>query len=411
MKIDLILPTKIENDWKDYLKSIVSNSLLEIFEPIILDFIKELSSFILKDKSLRTYKELVAMAYWLRQKHILEIKNEFEKQTIGLYFKPRGVVLHFAPSNVDTIFVYSWLISMLMGNINILRVSQKNSEQFKILMNIINKILDKDKFLEIKKRTFIISYEHDDLITQELSSVCDLRVIWGGDETIKKIRSIPIPPNANELVFPDKFSISAFQSESINNLNDNEFNNLISSFYNDAYYFDQMACSSPKLIIWIGESKEIVKAKSKFWEKLELFVNQKNLQFDDSLEMTKMVTTFYYASNDNVKDITFDNKTNIHRIDIKNIDNSIKNAHCGGGLFLEAQRDSLLSILDLLDKKDQTLSIFGFSEDDIKSLFYSLKNKTIDRIVPIGQSLNFNNIWDGYNLPIYFSRQISIIYK
>ena len=38
----------------------------------------------------------------------------------------------------------------------------------------------------------IIRYENEDDTTKYLSSICDLRVIWGGDKTIAEIRKFPI---------------------------------------------------------------------------------------------------------------------------------------------------------------------------------------------------------------------------
>ena len=35
-------------------------------------------------------------------------------------------------------------------------------------------------------------------------------------------------------------------------------------------------------------------------------------------------------------------------------------------------------------------------------------NRGIDRVVPIGNALDFNSIWDGYDLVEQFSRKVSI---
>src|SRR5229473_1854189 len=38
---------------------------------------------------------------------------------------PRGLVFHVPPANVDTIFVYSWALSALAGNRNVVRISPR----------------------------------------------------------------------------------------------------------------------------------------------------------------------------------------------------------------------------------------------------------------------------------------------
>ena len=40
---------------------------------------------------------------------------------------PRGLVFHVPPANVDTIFVYSWALSALAGNPNVVRISSRSA--------------------------------------------------------------------------------------------------------------------------------------------------------------------------------------------------------------------------------------------------------------------------------------------
>ena len=58
-----------------------------------------------------------------------------------------------------------------------------------------------------------MTYEHNNQITEFFSKNCDIRVIWGGDNTINQIRSIAIKPTAIELSFADKFSIAIINSK------------------------------------------------------------------------------------------------------------------------------------------------------------------------------------------------------
>lgn len=45
---------------------------------------------------------------------------------------------------------------------------------------------------------------------------------------------------------------------------------IAKGFYTDTYYSDQNACSSPRLVVWMGNS--IKTAKEKFWNELEVLV-------------------------------------------------------------------------------------------------------------------------------------------
>ena len=50
---------------------------------------------------------------------------------------------------------------------------------------IIDEILELPNFIKLKKYISIITYDHEDEINAELSQISDLRIIWGGDDTIR----------------------------------------------------------------------------------------------------------------------------------------------------------------------------------------------------------------------------------
>ena len=45
------------------------------------------------------------------------------------------------------------------------------------------------------------------------------------------------------------------KADSIIKLNSKELGSLAEKFYNDTFYIDQNACSSPHLVYWIGKKK------------------------------------------------------------------------------------------------------------------------------------------------------------
>ena len=90
-------------------------------------------------------------------------------------------------------------------------------------------------------------------VTGYYSSICNARVIWGGNKTINNLRSVPIPANAKEIVFSDKYSICIINSDKLNKLKNTEIKKIAEKFYNDTFLFDQNACSSPHLILWLAK--------------------------------------------------------------------------------------------------------------------------------------------------------------
>ena len=56
------------------------------------------------------------------------------------------------------------------------------------------------------------------------------------------------------------------------------------------------------------------------------------------------------------------------------------------------------TISDLIKRNYQTLSYYGISKIDLMHFFKKNKPLGIDRVVPIGNTLDFSLNWDGYNL-------------
>ncbi|UCC79609.1 MAG: acyl-CoA reductase [Candidatus Zixiibacteriota bacterium] len=385
---------------------IFKEKILKPFDSNVLAFINEVSNLILKDPSFRRYPELVAMAFWMRKSNISKLKTDFETEKGDRLWSARGVVFHIAPSNVDTIFIYSWFLSMLVGNINIVRISSRLNEPVRVLIDLINKIANKEEYSEIKNRFLIIQYERNDEITGHFSSACDVRVIWGGDETIKRIRQIPLDPTATELIFADKFSFSLINADIFNSSDSKS--ELINNFYNDAYWFGQNACSSPRLVVWLGKADAIDKARKEFWSLLSVSVKKK-LENAPAVAVTKLVSECALAINSRGDVRMEESDTSlINRIFINDPDDIDREGHCGGGLFYEFKIEKLEELLKIIKPKDQTISVFGVSEEALRKLMENYRPPGVNRIVPVGRSLNFSSIWDGYNLLREFCREIDI---
>lgn len=385
---------------------ICNEIILKPFDDIILAFIKDVSDTILKDISFRKYPELIAMAFWMRISNVSRLKSDFLKLKGESLWLGRGIVFHIAPSNVDTIFVYSWFLSMLVGNINIVRISSRLNEPVKVLLDLINNIANKIEYSEFKNRFLIIQYEHNDEITGHFSSLCNVRVIWGGDETIRRIRQIRLNPTATELVFADKFSFCLIGAEAF--CSSAAKDKIMNNFYNDAYWFGQNACSSPRLVVWLGEANVVEKAREEFWNLLSVIVKMK-LENAPAIAVNKLVSECALAINSKgVLQMEKSDTSLINRIFINDPDDIDRENHCGGGLFYEYKIGNLEELHKIISPKDQTISVFGVDEKELRKLIYDCLPLGISRIVPVGRSLDFSSTWDGYNLLREFCREIEI---
>lgn len=366
------------------------------FSEETLLFFDALSISILKTPESKKFSDLVTFAFWCRKKHLLKFKNSKNNldSSLGL-----GLLFHIAPSNVALNFAYSLAIGLLAGNNNIVRISSKPFLQVQLLLKIMNQLLEND-FFSFRSKICIVQYEYNAEITGYFSSLADGRLIWGGDETIKNIRTSQLKPNGIDVGFYNRNSIAIINAD--NYLVHENKKYLAQYFYNDTYLNDQKACSSPSIIFWIGENKR--EAKAKFWSELTELVNEKYKilanQTIDKLEKFYEVALKYECQ----KIATSNELTT--RINLLEIDQDIFDYCCGNGFFIETDIESLIEILPVCSKKLQTITYFGLDAEAIKKTIIDNGVAGCDRIVKMGNALEFNTVWDGKDLIDTFSRKI-----
>lgn len=369
-------------------------------------FVDALSAELFRIPEARSYPELSALAFWMRRSSIVRLKEAHARRHEGHLSVARGTVLHFAPSNVDTIFVYSWFISLLCGNRNIVRLSTKVSVQTDLLVAAIGRVTARPEHAEIARRSLVVRYAADARTTALLSAHCDTRVIWGGDATVATIRQVPLPATATEIAFANKFSLGLFDAEGWVSASPEQKTRWIDGFFNDAYWFDQMACSSPRLILWIGNPEQVEQARDSFWPALEQKVREKGVSFGDVDYVNKRIAQDVLSIEANVS-IPAASGNDVARLWLE-VPALHADAHCGAGLFFESRIAHLGELRPLLSRKVQTVSYLGMHPDLLSAFVREAPVAGVDRFVPVGSALDFSNIWDGFDLMTVFTREITI---
>jgi hypothetical protein len=123
------------------------------------------------------------------------------------------------------------------------------------------------------KRICLVKYERSDEISSQLSKKADIRLIWGGDETVNQFQKYATSPRCIDLKFANRYSISIIDVNKLAKLSNNNLENIVNRFYNDSYTMDQKGCSSPQALIWIGKDKK--KIKDKFFNTLSKIADKK----------------------------------------------------------------------------------------------------------------------------------------
>jgi hypothetical protein len=404
--MEFLVPKSVPVTWQERVATMAGLQPLAPFADLTLDFVDSVSKWLLADRSTRAWPELLAVAHWMRKGHLLELRKSFaEDQRIRL---ARGLVVHFAPSNVDTIFLYSWFLSLLAGNANFVRVSRRRGPQLSHLLTVLEEVLAQPPFAVLRERNTVVSYDHDRATTTEICSRCAVRVLWGGDHTVNSLRQIPLSPLATELAFADRFSVAVFRAQAVSETSEEELLSFVRRFYNDTFSFDQLACSSPRLIAWTGTKDEITNAKQKFWTRFEQHVAEKQVSYPSVVGINRMTAAYAYAATGQAEAVTSATCAMPTRIQLRDSAQGFRELHCGGGLFLEKDLHALPDLAETLTAKDQTLSYFGYEPEDFTTLTQKLPARSLDRIVPVGRALEFSSTWDGVDLLHAFTRRVEI---
>ena len=388
----------------DKIENFIDKKSHKPFSNDVIDYLDSLSKILIKDSKAKKYPDVLTFGFFCRKSNLLSLKKKYLKR--GILRIGRGVLFHIAPSNVPVNFAFSLLSGMISGNLNIVRVPSKKYEQIDIILNAFEKLSKINDYKFFAERTIIVRYEKAHEITNVFSSICDVRIIWGGDNTINEIRKINLNPKSFDITFPDRYSFCIINSDKY--INDINKKNITSKFYNDTYLFDQNGCSSPHLLIWVGKNENIKKSKIIFWDNLNQYLKQK-YKSESSFIINKLLS--FYIQSVKLNDIKLEDSSNnlITRVTIKEPYKNIDQFKSYGGYFNEYNTKSLKEIDKIVNKKYQTLSYYGFSKNKLKSLIKLINPNGIDRVVPIGRTTDFSFTWDGYNLINVLSREIEVL--
>lgn len=394
----LTFPEKI--DWERY--SAYRSDVP--FSDEVIDFLNALSGALMKDGMSRLYPDVVTFAYFCRRANLLKLREQYVRE--GELRLGRGMLFHIAPSNVPVNFAYSLVAGLLAGNANIVRISSKTFPQVNLITNQLYKLRESGLHDDVAERIVLLRYERSSDAGAFLSSICSVRIIWGGDDTIQTVRRHPIPPRSFDVCFADRYSVAVIRPSAILTATGAEIERLAVQFYNDTYLFDQNACSSPHTIFWLEDGQSVVDAKERFWGAVhKLAVNKYQLQAVMSVD--KLTAFYRQAVGVNVRKTDMPDNV-VVRSELLELPEDTDRYRCSCGYFSEKTIASIDEIAPVVSIKYQTLSHYGFHESELRDFIIRNRLTGFDRIVPIGETTAFSLTWDGCNLIDTLSRTVTV---
>ncbi|WP_165046215.1 acyl-CoA reductase [Adlercreutzia sp. ZJ138] len=364
-----------------------------------LSLLALVSSKLMKDAEAKSYSDVMSFAFWCRRGNLAKKAADRSAFSHNL---GRGLAFHIAPSNVPVNFAFSWAFSLIAGNSNIVRVPSKAFPQIDIICRAIDSAmveLDDD-------RSIFVRYPSSGSATAALSAIADVRVIWGGNETVSRIRVMPSKPRCIDVAFADRFSIAYIDPTEVLRLDDSGLERLSLSFYNDTYLMDQNACSSPVTVVWKGDCLE---ARERFWTAVRSCA-ERLYQLQGAVATDKYVQLCRDAIDGRIKeDCEFNGYLDVVALDIHSIEREDLGAYrAKGGYFYELCVEEFEQVAPLLNRSCQTVTYFGVDPEKIREVVLACGMTGVDRVVPVGSAMDIDIVWDGMDLRAMMSRKVDV---
>ena len=371
----------------------------------VVDFLSALARRLLTPALARRFPELGSLGFFLRPAELRATARRLSTADGATVRVPRGLVVHFPPANVDTTFVYSWALSALGGNRNVVRLSRRSGAAADAILDALEETLA-DAHPAVAQTQRVVSYDRDDAVTAALSAAADARVLWGGDGSVTELRGVPSGPLCHDLAFPDRSSFAAVASAAWLGADEERRDAAAEAFVNDVFWFDQAACSSPRVVFWVGEESETADARADFVRRVLAAREQRGWPVDPAMSVRRRVLTYALAASGAATRVEQAGPATTHVV-LRDAADAPRE-WLGAGTVCHARVDTLPDLASVLVRKDQTLTHFGLSRDELLALVRATGGRGLDRVVPMGQALAFAAVWDGYDLVDELTRLVTV---
>ena len=386
---------------------IESATLYEPWRPFdhrVIKFLSSLSGHIMSNHAARLHPDLMTFGFWCRHSQLTSLQSQ---QSLLHTKIGRGVSFHIPPSNVPLNVAYSLAVGLLSGNTCIVRLPAPSLALDGFLESL-HSLAAKGTHDSVTRRIALVRFGHDDEVTSEFSMIADVRVIWGGDSTVRHIRSLPTKPRSVDISFADRVSLALIRSEAIANCSDQNLETVCTRFVADSLTFDQNACSSPKLVVWHGkDAVQTDLAAIRFWKKIDEVVNSSMPQEPVKVmgrftELCELIATTDVVSS--VQPLGLP----IVRIQLQEASGWHISSRLRFGTFAETSILELSDLVSLLNERVQTISYFGYEPAELRDSLTEQMLGQVDRIVPIGSALDFDLNWDGFSIIEMMTRSVRL---
>ncbi|MFI6792896.1 acyl-CoA reductase [Nonomuraea sp. NPDC050383] len=123
----------------DLVRDVTGGPGLSVGDDRVREFLVAVGRGLLRPAVARRHPELASLGFFLRPRELERAVGPASGEHVRV---PRGLVFHVPPANVDTVFVYSWALSALMGNRNVVRLSARAGVVAEVILGVLHEALD-----------------------------------------------------------------------------------------------------------------------------------------------------------------------------------------------------------------------------------------------------------------------------
>jgi hypothetical protein len=157
---------------------------------------------------------------------------------------PRGMACHWTAGHMPLLGMFSWAISTLVGNRNVIRLGPRSIDVVSPLLRRMASLSGQGR--ELACETMVVQFGGDDAgLQQAMSRVADVRVIWGGSDVVDAVRPLPCDPACDTVVLGPRPHLAVVDPRVASDA-------AIARLVADILYLDQLACGPPPSLFLKG---------------------------------------------------------------------------------------------------------------------------------------------------------------
>lgn len=166
---------------------------------------------------------------------------------------PRGIVAQWIAGNIPTLAVFSFVLSALAKNVNLVRVPKESHAVVERMLAVLaeTQVEGLSGAELLAGASFFYFPGEDRELHTALSLRADARVVWGGQATLATVLALPRHEHVEDIVFGPKFSLGFVDAAARDRVAGGD--EIARSIVRDILFVEQSACSSPHILYVEGE--------------------------------------------------------------------------------------------------------------------------------------------------------------